>query len=83
MSGKISLDLQIINYEFSLAELPPTKSAPGMAVLGKFKHFNLSGHGHFDMTAYDDYLAGKIKDYEYPQELIDESIASLEKLLAK
>jgi tryptophan synthase beta chain len=45
--------------------------------------FNLSGHGHFDMTAYDDYLAGKIKDYDYPQELIDESIASLEKLLAK
>lgn len=43
--------------------------------------FNLSGHGHFDMTAYDDYLAGKIKDVEYPQELIDQSIASLEKLL--
>ncbi|MGM0652444.1 MAG: TrpB-like pyridoxal phosphate-dependent enzyme [Bacillota bacterium] len=42
--------------------------------------FNLSGHGHFDMTAYDDYLAGKIKDVEYPQELIDESIASLEKI---
>ena len=43
--------------------------------------FNLSGHGHFDMTAFDDYLAGRIKDYEYPQELIDESIASLEKIL--
>ncbi len=24
--------------------------------------FNFSGHGHFDLTAYDDYLAGKIKD---------------------
>lgn len=23
--------------------------------------FNLSGHGHFDMTAYDEYLAGKMK----------------------
>jgi len=45
--------------------------------------FNLSGHGHFDMTAYDDYLAGKIKDVDYPQELIDQSIASLEKILAK
>lgn len=42
--------------------------------------FNFSGHGHFDLTAYDDYLAGKIKDVEYPQELIDESIASLEKI---
>ncbi len=39
--------------------------------------FNFSGHGHFDLTAYDDYLAGKIKDIEYPQELIDESIASI------
>ncbi len=42
--------------------------------------FNLSGHGHFDMTAYDDYLAGKIKDVEYPQEMIDKSIAELEKI---
>jgi len=42
--------------------------------------FNLSGHGHFDMTAYDDYLAGKIKDVEYPQEMIDECIAELEKI---
>jgi tryptophan synthase beta chain len=23
--------------------------------------FNLSGHGHFDMSAYADFLAGKIK----------------------
>lgn len=45
--------------------------------------FNLSGHGHFDLTAYDDYLAGKIKDVEYPQKMIDESIASLEKILNK
>ncbi len=42
--------------------------------------FNLSGHGHFDLTAYDDYLAGKIKDVDYPQELIEQSIASLEKI---
>ena len=42
--------------------------------------FNLSGHGHFDLTAYDDYLAGKIKDVEYPQDEIDKSIASLESI---
>ena len=24
--------------------------------------FNLSGHGHFDMTAYQDYLDGEIHD---------------------
>ncbi|GAC1381615.1 MAG: TrpB-like pyridoxal phosphate-dependent enzyme [Ktedonobacteraceae bacterium] len=28
--------------------------------------FNLSGHGHFDMAAYDAYFAGKLQDYEYP-----------------
>ncbi|MBB1073941.1 TrpB-like pyridoxal phosphate-dependent enzyme [Rhodoferax sp. 4810] len=27
--------------------------------------FNLSGHGHFDMQAYMDYQAGKLKDLEY------------------
>lgn len=42
--------------------------------------FNFSGHGHFDMTAYDEYLAGNIKDITYPQKLIDESIASLKDL---
>ncbi len=42
--------------------------------------FNLSGHGHFDLTAYDDYLAGKIRDVEYPQDEIDKSIASLESI---
>jgi tryptophan synthase beta chain len=33
--------------------------------------FNLSGHGHFDMTAYDAYLKGQLVDYEYPQEEIE------------
>lgn len=32
--------------------------------------FNLSGHGHFDLTAYEAYLAGKLQDYEYPEEAI-------------
>jgi tryptophan synthase beta chain len=30
--------------------------------------FNLCGHGHFDMAAYDAYFAGKLEDYEYPAE---------------
>lgn len=32
--------------------------------------FNLCGHGHFDMGAYDAYLAGKLEDYEYPAEAV-------------
>lgn len=39
--------------------------------------FNLSGHGHFDMSAYDRYLSGQLEDYEYPQE---EIAAALERL---
>jgi tryptophan synthase beta chain len=27
--------------------------------------FNLSGHGHFDLSAYESYLSGRLKDYEY------------------
>ncbi len=42
--------------------------------------FNLSGHGHFDLTAYDDYLAGKLDDYEYPDEAIKKSLAGLPKI---
>src|SRR5260370_3339323 len=34
---------------------------------------NLSGHGHFDMAAYDAYFAGKLQDYEYPAEAVAEA----------
>ena len=32
--------------------------------------FNLSGHGHFDMAAYENYFAGALEDYEYPAEAV-------------
>jgi len=36
-----------------------------------------SGHGHFDMAAYDAYLSGKLQDYEYPEEKVKEALAHL------
>ncbi len=39
--------------------------------------FNLSGHGYLDLAAYDDYLNGRLVDYEYPDESIKESLAKL------
>jgi tryptophan synthase beta chain len=39
--------------------------------------FNLSGHGNFDLTAYQAYLAGKLEDYEYPQEAVEAAMGSL------
>ncbi len=39
--------------------------------------FNLCGHGHFDMQAYMDYQAGKLRDYEYPEEEIAMALAGL------
>jgi tryptophan synthase beta chain len=35
--------------------------------------FNLSGHGHFDMQAYDTYLAGQLQDYAYPADAVAEA----------
>ena len=32
--------------------------------------FNLSGHGHFDMGAYDAYFAGKLADHRLPEDEI-------------
>jgi tryptophan synthase beta chain len=42
--------------------------------------FNLSGHGHFDMGAYDAYFAGKLEDFEYPREAVERSMARLPKV---
>jgi tryptophan synthase beta chain len=39
--------------------------------------FNLSGHGHFDMTAYQSYLNGDLVDYEYPSHAIQEAMKDL------
>ena len=36
--------------------------------------FNLSGHGHFDMAAYDAYFAGKLEDHVLPEENIKQAL---------
>ena len=36
-----------------------------------------SGHGHFDLAAYDEYLSGRMQDYEYPEEKVKEALAKL------
>jgi tryptophan synthase beta chain len=38
---------------------------------------NMCGHGHFDMQAYLDYFAGKLRDYEYPEGEIAMALAGL------
>jgi tryptophan synthase beta chain len=42
--------------------------------------FNLSGHGHFDLSSYDEYLSGRLEDYEYPEENIKEALKTLPKV---
>jgi len=37
----------------------------------------LCGHGHFDMSAYDSYLAGDLVDYDYPQAQVDRALERL------
>ena len=44
---------------------------------GKAILFNLSGHGHFDMQAYTDYAAGKLQDYDYPEQEVAMALAAL------
>jgi tryptophan synthase beta chain len=39
--------------------------------------FNLSGHGHFDMQAYDDYLAGKLPEVEFSEEALEAGLAHI------
>ncbi|MFN2484254.1 MAG: TrpB-like pyridoxal phosphate-dependent enzyme [Candidatus Limnocylindria bacterium] len=39
--------------------------------------FNLSGHGHFDMAAYEAYLAGQLEDFEYPEEKVRQAMEGL------
>ncbi len=42
--------------------------------------FNLCGHGHFDMQAYTDFMAGKLKDFEYSDDEVAMALAGLPSL---
>lgn len=42
--------------------------------------FNLSGHGHFDMSAYDRYFSGELEDFHYPAAAVEESLHHLPKI---
>jgi tryptophan synthase beta chain len=44
--------------------------------------FNLSGHGHFDMAAYDNYLAGKLVDLALDDAELDRALHAIEGLPA-
>ncbi len=42
--------------------------------------FNLSGHGFFDLAAYDDFLAGRLVDHEHPGSEIKDALGRLPKV---
>lgn len=42
--------------------------------------FNLSGNGYFDMTSYDNYFSGKLNDFDYSEEAIQESMKNLPRI---
>jgi tryptophan synthase beta chain len=42
--------------------------------------FNLSGHGHFDMSAYDAYFAGRLEDHEMHPDDVKAALADLKDL---
>jgi len=42
--------------------------------------FNLSGHGHFDLAAYEAYLGGRLEDYDYPQSAVQAAMQHLPKV---
>jgi tryptophan synthase beta chain len=39
--------------------------------------FNLSGHGHFDLSAYENYLSGNLIDFDYSEDALKASLAKL------
>jgi tryptophan synthase beta chain len=45
--------------------------------VGRVILFNNSGHGHFDLSAYERYLAGALEDFEYPAERVAAALRAL------
>jgi tryptophan synthase beta chain len=53
------------------AEAAKQAGEPRVILLG------LSGHGHFDMSAYDAYLSGSLEDIEFSEQEMEEALARL------
>ncbi len=47
---------------------------------GKVIVFNLSGHGHFDMSSYDKYYSGELNDFELPDSELEAAVKDLPKV---
>ncbi len=45
--------------------------------------FNLSGHGHFDMQAYTDYLGGKLQDHAHSEDEMNRALSELPPVAAE
>jgi tryptophan synthase beta chain len=45
--------------------------------------FNLSGHGLIDMTAYDQYIAGDLQNYELPDSVIEKNLEEVKDFVVK
>ena len=43
--------------------------------------FNLSGHGLIDMSAYDQYIAGDLANYQLSDEMVRQNTKDLEKII--
>ncbi len=69
--------------ESSHAIAAAIKEAEQAKLEGKQKTilFNLSGHGLIDMTAYDQYLAGDLGNYDLTDEELSKSLDDLEKII--
>jgi len=39
--------------------------------------FNLCGHGHFDLTAYESYMDERLEDYDYPAAMVEDAMQHL------
>ena len=66
-------------YFILLDQIQSTDAALDCKKKGESKTilFNLCGHGHFDMTAYDDYFSGKLEDDFYDEVNVNNSLSSL------
>lgn len=42
--------------------------------------FNLSGHGHFDMSAYSEFMSGNLEDQDYDKDALKKALSELPKV---
>jgi hypothetical protein len=65
--------VELLKNDVSLSKTQANENGDERVIL-----FNLCGHGHFDMSAYEDFIKGKLENHTLDEAILKKSTATVQ-----